>query len=96
MAAALRNFIWKNIDVFRVFVSEAFYRRRGDVRGHLGGPHHRVVQPGVHPCHQVVWPPLGPPPSLLWAGKIGTLGFILSNSKNISCVTFLKHKNGRK
>jgi hypothetical protein len=28
--------------------------------------------------------------------KIGTLGFISSNSKNISCVTFLKHKNNRK
>jgi hypothetical protein len=28
--------------------------------------------------------------------KIGTSGFILSNSENISCVTFLKHKNSRK
>jgi hypothetical protein len=28
--------------------------------------------------------------------KIGGLGFVLSNSKNISCVTFLKHKNSRK
>jgi hypothetical protein len=25
-------------------------------------------------------------------GKIGTSGFVSSNSKNISCVTFLKHK----
>jgi hypothetical protein len=28
--------------------------------------------------------------------KIGTSGFVLSNSENISCVTFLKHKNSRK
>jgi hypothetical protein len=28
--------------------------------------------------------------------KIGTLGFVSFNSENISCVTFLKHKNGRK
>jgi hypothetical protein len=32
----------------------------------------------------------------LMSGKIGTLGFILSNSENIPCVTFLKHKNSRK
>jgi hypothetical protein len=28
--------------------------------------------------------------------KIGTSAFVLSNSENISCVTFLKHKNSRK
>jgi hypothetical protein len=28
--------------------------------------------------------------------KIGTSGFISSNSENISCVAFLKHKNSRK
>jgi hypothetical protein len=32
----------------------------------------------------------------LVSGKIGTLGFVSSNSNNISCVTFLKHKNSRK
>jgi hypothetical protein len=47
-------------------VSEAFYTRRGDVRGHLGAPHHRVARRGVHSRHQVVWPPPGPPPSLFW------------------------------
>jgi hypothetical protein len=30
------------------------------------------------------------------SGKIGTSGFVLSNFENISCVTFLKHKNNRK
>jgi hypothetical protein len=29
-------------------------------------------------------------------GKIGTSAFVLSNSENISCVAFLKHKNNRK
>jgi hypothetical protein len=28
--------------------------------------------------------------------KIGTLAFVSSNSENISCVAFLKHKNNRK
>jgi hypothetical protein len=32
----------------------------------------------------------------LLSGKIGTLGFISSNSENISCVTFPKHKKSRK
>jgi hypothetical protein len=29
-------------------------------------------------------------------GKIGTSAFVSSNSENISCVAFLKHKNSRK
>jgi hypothetical protein len=29
----------------------------------------------------------------LVSGKIGTSAFVSSNSENISCVTFLKHKN---
>jgi hypothetical protein len=32
----------------------------------------------------------------LVSGKIGTSSFISSNFENISCVTFLKHKNSRK
>jgi hypothetical protein len=32
----------------------------------------------------------------LVSGKIGTSGFVSSNSENISYVTFLKHKNSRK
>jgi hypothetical protein len=47
MAAALWNFSWTDADSFRVFASEGIYRRKGDVRGHPGGPHHLVVQPGV-------------------------------------------------
>jgi hypothetical protein len=32
----------------------------------------------------------------LCVGKIGTLAFVSSNSENISCITFLKHKNSKK
>jgi hypothetical protein len=32
----------------------------------------------------------------LVSGKIGGSGFVSSNSENISCVTFPKHKNSRK
>jgi hypothetical protein len=32
----------------------------------------------------------------LVSGKIRTLAFVSSNSENISCVAFLKHKNSRK
>jgi hypothetical protein len=46
MAVALRNFSWMDADSFRVFASEAFYRWKGNVRGHPGGPHHRVAWPG--------------------------------------------------
>jgi hypothetical protein len=31
----------------------------------------------------------------LVSGKIGLLAFISSNSENISCVAFLKHKNSK-
>jgi hypothetical protein len=29
-----------------------------------------VARPVVHPRHQVVWPPHGPPPSLLWTPSL--------------------------
>jgi hypothetical protein len=63
----------------------------------------------AHP--QVAWPELGPrrprvcrvlaPLRLIFglrlvSGKIGGSAFVSSNSKNISCVAFLKHKNNRK
>jgi hypothetical protein len=43
---------------FRVFASEGIYRRKGDVRGHLGGPHHLVARPGGDSRHPMVWQPL--------------------------------------
>jgi hypothetical protein len=101
--AALRNFSWMETELFRVFVSERFYRRKGDVKGWPGGPHHTLAQPegggGGAPLGGVAatWPS----PSLLWTmsscrKKIGGLAFVSSNSENISCITFLKYKNNRK
>ena len=46
MAAELRNFSWMEADSFRVFASGAIYRRKGEVGGHPGGPHHVVARPG--------------------------------------------------
>jgi hypothetical protein len=96
MAAVLRNFIWENVDSFRVFASEALYRRRDDIRGHQG-------------AHTRWWRGQGWTRTTRWcghllallrlyfglrlvSGKIGTSGFVSSNFENISCVTFLKHK----
>jgi hypothetical protein len=49
----------------------------------------------------VVWAASGPPSGSLLVfgalpGKIRLLELVSSNSKNISCVAFLKHKNNRK
>jgi hypothetical protein len=95
-----RTFLGKTpIDLGFLF-RKALYRQRGGVRGRLGPTHHRVACPRGHPRHQVVWWPPGPPPALLRTssrvGKIGGSGFVSSNSENISCVTFLKHKNSKK
>jgi hypothetical protein len=39
------------------------------------------------------WPPSGSPSVfVLRPGKIGVLDFVSSNSENISCVAFVKHK----
>jgi hypothetical protein len=65
-AAVLRNFSGRNANSFRVFASEALYRRRGDVRGHQGGPHPLVARPGVDLRHPMVCLAPGCPLSLLW------------------------------
>jgi hypothetical protein len=63
-AGELRNFFWKNAKRFKVFVTETLYRRRGDVRGGPGPPHHVVAQArGTH--HPRVWLVPGPPLALL-------------------------------
>jgi hypothetical protein len=49
------------------------------------------------PGEPALWPPFGSLSVLvLHPGKIGVLVFVSSNSENISCVAFLKHKNSRK
>jgi hypothetical protein len=84
----------------RVFSSRRIYRRKGDVRRWTRGPHHAPEWPGGVPRHAGCGRPLA---SLrlcfglrLVSGKIGTSAFVLSKTENISCVTFLKHKNSRK
>jgi hypothetical protein len=85
--------------LFRVFASERIYRRKGDVRGWTRGPHHTLARPEggatrwcghlgalLHLCFGLC----------LVSGKIGTSGFVSSNSENISRVTFLRYKNSRK
>jgi hypothetical protein len=43
------------------------------------------------------WPPSDSSfDSVSCQGEIGTSGFVSSNSENIFCVSFLKHKNSRK
>jgi hypothetical protein len=91
---------WKINWVFRFFLSGGLYRRRGSVRSGPGG-----FTIGRHGQG------LGRAPggeTSLWLGSIsssvfwklrlisGCSTFVLSNSENISCVTFLKLKNSRK
>jgi hypothetical protein len=97
---ALRNCSGKNANCFRVFRRESLYRHRGVVRSGPGGSHHQGRGPGAgRATLWCGWPmaPLRLLFGLLEASvKIGGSAFVLSNSENISCVTFLKHKNSRK
>jgi hypothetical protein len=98
-AAELRDFFWKIADCFRVFRRKALYRRRGGVRGGPGPPHHRATRSkggATLGCGCPLAPlrlSFGLRPS---SGKIGVSVFVSSNSENISCVAFLKHKKSRK
>jgi hypothetical protein len=47
-------------------------------------------------CGQVLAPSVSTLDSDMCSGKIGGSAFVSSNSENISCVAFLKHKNSRK
>jgi hypothetical protein len=82
------------------------FSRRGE---YIGGRVASGSGPGAHTtarrdegvAHAVAWcgRPLVPL-SLCFGlrdapGKIGTLAFVSSNSENISCVAFLKHKNSK-
>jgi hypothetical protein len=100
MVAVLRNFSWVDAGLFRVFTSEAFYRRKGNVRGHLRGPHHMVAQPegGMPPYGVAASVPssVSALDSVSVSEKIGGLAFVSSNFENISCTTFPKYKNSRK
>jgi hypothetical protein len=92
---------WKIDRVLRFFPSGGLYRRMGSIRSGPGEAHHRAVRPGPGPR-----PPSGE--TTLWLSSVsslvfwklrlisGRLAFVSSNSENISCKTFLNHKNSRK
>jgi hypothetical protein len=100
VAVELRNYSGNFADCFRVFRPEAFYRQKGIVRGGPGWSHHQGRgQEGGAPPHgeASLWPPSGSlSVHVLHPGKLGVSVFGLSNSENISCVAFLKHKNSKK
>jgi hypothetical protein len=99
-AMELRGFFWKIANCFWVFRQETLYRRRGIVRRWTRGPHPwwRSKEGGraTLGCGY----PLAPSGShlvfVLPPGRIGVSVFVSSNSKNISYVAFLEHKNSRK
>jgi hypothetical protein len=66
MAAVLRNFLWIESNLFRVFMSMTIYRQKDEIRGRKRGPHHTVARSEVGPCHPMVWLPPGSSPSPLW------------------------------
>jgi hypothetical protein len=81
MAVVLQNFLWMDADSFRVFASEGIYRRKGDVRGHPGDPHHLVARPGgTHAtwCGCLLALLCLPFGLHLRDSKIGNLGFVSS------------------
>jgi hypothetical protein len=96
----LQYVLRKSDPSFRFFPSRGLYRRKGSIRSGTRWSHHGVVRPGAGPRRPVVRLALGPLRlifSLRVASvKIGGSAFVLFNFENISCVTFLKHKNSRK
>jgi hypothetical protein len=86
--------------------SLGFYRRGEYIGGRAmsgGGPGaHTIAQRGLGVARAMAW---GGRPLVslrlcfglrLMSEKIGTSVFVSSNFENISCVTFIKHKNSRK
>jgi hypothetical protein len=84
----------------RFFPSRGLYRRKGSVKSGTRWSHHRPAWPGAGLRRPVVRLAPGPPPSHLWSsqsfGKNRRFRFCFIQFRDISCVTFLKHKNGRK
>jgi hypothetical protein len=100
VGGGLHNVSWKLIRYL------GFPRRLEYIGGRAtsgGGPGaHTITRRGQGVSHAMAWCgyPLAPLRLCfglyLVSGKIGTLAFVSSNSKNISYVAFLKHKNSRK
>jgi hypothetical protein len=99
---------WRRLAVCFVekLIGHLGFSRRGEYIGGRaalgGGPgaHTRPRRPGGGPRHGACGRPLAPLRLSFGlhhaSGKIGTSAFVSSNSENISCVAFLKHKNSRK
>jgi hypothetical protein len=91
---------WKSDPSLRFFPSRGTYRRKGSVRRWASWPHPWWHGPGAgRATLGCGW--LLAPLCIIFglreaSVKIEGLDFVSSNSENISCVTFLKHKNSRK
>jgi hypothetical protein len=76
------------------------FSRRGDFIGEWassgGGPGALTISGRGQGLGRAPGPPLSHFVLLEASVKIGGSAFVLSNSENISCVTFLKHKNSKK
>jgi hypothetical protein len=100
VVAELRNSSGNFADCSRVFRREASYRQRGVIRVDQGLL--TTGERGQGLGHAPWWwgQPLVPLRLLFGlhplSGKIGVSELVSSNSKNISFVAFLKHKNRRK
>jgi hypothetical protein len=94
----LQYVFWKSVCPLRVFPLKGIYRQKGNFRRWTRWSHHLVVRPGGGLRHPIVRLPLGPTLSLLWTPSScevnRTFGFRFVR-ENISCVTFLKHKNSK-
>ena len=81
------------------FVEEVYIGER-ETSGGMWAPHHVVArQRGARAamwCGSLVAPLLVPFGLRVRDGKIGPWVFVLCNSENISCVTFLKPKTAKK
>jgi hypothetical protein len=95
------QYVSSKIDrVFRFSSPRRIYRRKGGARRWARWPHYLVAWARGWPHHPMVWLAPGSPHLCfglrLVSEKIGTSAFVSSNSEDISCVAFLKHKNSRK
>jgi hypothetical protein len=85
---------------FRFFPLRGIYRRKGNVRRWARWPHPLVARARGRSRHPRVSLAPGSPRLISGlrdtSGKIEGLTFVSSNSENISCVAFLKHKNSKK
>jgi hypothetical protein len=83
----------------RFFLTRGLYRRRGIIRRWARRLHHGWARPGAGPRPLWCGQPLVPLRLIFGlceaSIKIGGSAFVSSNSENISCVTFLKHKTAK-